>query len=100
MFSVLNNQMTISCLRPGFVENLVKEARTTGNFTSFILAKGAQYSRNGLYIGVALAAIGALGLAKKKSLITFTATTTLGVGLTCLSAGMLSTMTALMKRAI
>ena len=71
-------------LIPGSAEHLIRAAE--GNLGLLGAAMTVQYSRNGMYIGTALATIGAVGLKMANKPLVFGGIAILSIGLTCLAA--------------
>lgn len=98
-----NIQAVGFALIPGAVEGLERQAIEVGNMAWDGTAKRVKYSRNALYLGFALTAIGATGATIGTTgavLYTGTVLAILGVGITILAAKRLYNATSFLQVAI
>jgi hypothetical protein len=101
--SMSNTQAVRFALTPGAAEALESYANSASNLAWYGAAKAVKYTRNALYVGVALTTIAAMGASLTDSTATQYACTTLAtlsVGFTTLAAKRLYDATSFIQGAI
>ncbi len=98
--TTINFELAAAILIPGEVEECAKRANNEGNTAKFGLFQGLAWSRNGLYCGIAMAALGALGRSFTSWSYTSTAFALLGLGVSLLSSKRLYDYTLIFQRMI